>query len=109
MQANVDVSRLPMNFRAILNVLRWDNLTKKEEPLSGEAYILFKGTTYVRSKTTTKVCVITRQAHIEFVLLCHRVIRYQHKFVQPMKTILIKYFFHARLEPTTLWSRVNRH
>ena len=47
MQANVDVSRLPMNFRAILNVLRWDNLTKKEEPLSGEAYILFKGTMYV--------------------------------------------------------------
>ena len=46
-QANVDVSRLPMNFRAILNVLCWDNLTKKEEPLSGEAYILFKGTMYV--------------------------------------------------------------
>ena len=44
MQANVDVSRLPMNFRAILNVLRWDNLTKKEEPLSGESYILYKET-----------------------------------------------------------------
>ena len=32
-----------MNFRAILNVLRWDNLTKKEEPLSERAQSLFKG------------------------------------------------------------------
>ena len=46
-QANVDVSRLPMNFRAILNVLRWDNLTKKEEPLSGRAQSLFKGATFM--------------------------------------------------------------